>query len=76
MVLLKKMLALFKRANEQCLCSKFIVNIGENANVTCVTSTNDVRNNRITVAFQKWDLVPSQNRSLFNYSIQIEYENQ
>ena len=56
--------------------AKFIAIIGGNANVTCVTFTNDVRNNRNTVAFVKWDLVLSQNRSLFNYSVQIEYENQ
>ena len=48
---------------------KFIANIGKHANVT-----NDVRNNRNTVAFEKWDLVPSHNRSLFNYSVQIKYE--
>ena len=52
--------------------AKIIANIGENANVRCVTFTNDVRNNRNTEAFEKWDLVPSQNRSLFNYSVQIE----
>ena len=54
--------------------AKIIANIGENANVRCVTFTNDVRNNRNTVAFEKWDLVLSQNRSLFNYSVQIEDE--
>ena len=42
--------------------AKFIGNIGENANVRCVTFTNDVRNNRKTVEFEKWDFVPSQNR--------------
>ena len=43
--------------------AKFIANIGGNANVRCVTFTNDVRNNRNTVVFEKWDLqVPSQNR--------------
>ena len=41
---------------------KFIANIGENANVRCVTFTNDVRNNTNTVVFEKWDLIPSQNR--------------
>ena len=56
--------------------AKFIANIGENANVRCVTFTNDVRNNRNTVVFEKWDLVPSQNRRLFNYSVKIKYENQ
>ena len=56
--------------------AKFTAIIGGTANVTCVTFTNDVRNNRNTVAFVKWDLVLSQNRSLFNYSVQIEYENQ
>ena len=56
--------------------AKFIPIIRGTANVTCVTFTNDVRNNRNTVAFIKWDLVLSQNRSLFNYSVQIEYENQ
>ena len=35
---------------------------GENANVRCVTFTSDVRNNRNTVVFEKWDLVLSQNR--------------
>ena len=42
--------------------AKFITNIGKTANVRCVTFTNDVRNNRNTVVFEKWDLVPSQNR--------------
>ena len=42
--------------------AKFIANIGENANVRCVTFTNDFRNNRNTVVFEKWDLVLSQNR--------------
>ena len=56
--------------------TKVIPIIRGTANVTCVTFTNDVRNNRNTVAFIKWDLVLSQNRSLFNYSVQIEYENQ
>ena len=42
--------------------AKFIAYIGKNANVRCVTFTNDVRNNRNTVVFEKWDLVPSQNR--------------
>ena len=56
--------------------AKFIANVGKNANVRCVTFTNDVRNNRNTVLFEKWDLVPSQNRSLFNYNVKIEYENQ
>ena len=30
--------------------AKFIAKVGENANVTCVTFTNDGRNNRNTVA--------------------------
>ena len=55
---------------------KFISNIVKNANVTSVTFTNDVRNNRNTVAFEKWDLVLSQNRCFFSYSVKIEYENQ
>ena len=42
--------------------AKFIANIGENANVRWVTFTNNVCNNRNTVVFEKWDLVPSQNR--------------
>ena len=42
--------------------AKFIANVGKNANIRCVTFTNDVRNNRNTVVFEKWDLVPSQNR--------------
>ena len=40
---------------------KFIFNIVKNANVTSVTFTIDARNNRNTVAFEKWDLVLSQN---------------
>ena len=70
------MLALIKRANEQCLYCEIHCQYRENANVRCVTFSNNVRNNRNTAAFEKWDLVPSQNRSLFNYSVQIEYENQ
>ena len=54
--------------------AKIIAIIGENANVRCVTFTNDVPNNRNTAAFEKWDLVLSQNRSLFNYNVQIEDE--
>ena len=54
----------------------FISNIGGNANVTCVTFTNDARNNRNTVTFKKCDLVLTQNRLHFNYSVKIEYENQ
>ena len=42
--------------------AKFIANIGGNANVGCVTFTNYVRNNKNTVVFEKWDLVPSQNK--------------
>ena len=42
--------------------AKFIADIGKNANVRCVTFTSDVRNNRNTVVFKKWDLAPSQNR--------------
>ena len=42
--------------------AKVIANIGENANVRCVTFTNDVRNNRNTVVLEKGDLVLSQNR--------------
>ena len=56
------MIALFKRANAQCSCCYIHCQYRENANVRCVTFTNDVRNNRNTVAFEKWDLVPSQNR--------------
>ena len=41
--------------------AKFIANIRKNVNVRCVTFTNDVRNNRNTVVFEKWDLVLSQN---------------
>ena len=33
--------------------AKFIENIGKNANVTCVTFTNEARNNINTVAFEK-----------------------
>ena len=55
---------------------KFISNIVKNANVTSVTFTNDVCNNRNTVVFEKWDLVLSQNRWFFSYSVKIKYENQ
>ena len=52
------MFALFKRANEQCLCCEIHCQyIWKNEDATCVTFTNDIRNNRITVAFEKWDLV-------------------
>ena len=37
--------------NSVCV-EKFITNIGINANVNCVTFTNDVRNNRNTVALK------------------------
>ena len=37
--------------------AKFVANIRKYANVRCVTFTNDVRNNRNTVVFKKWDLV-------------------
>ena len=37
--------------------------------------TNDLCNNRNTVAFEKWDLVLSQNKLLFSYSVKIKYEN-
>ena len=50
---------------------KFISNIVKNANVTSVTVTNDARNNRNTVAFERWDLVLSQNRCFFGYSVKI-----
>ena len=53
---------------------KFIWNIVKNANVTSVTFTNDARNNRNTVALEKWDLVLSQNRCFFSYSVKIKYE--
>ena len=56
--------------------AKFIAKKEKNANVRCVTFTSDVRNNRNTVVFEKWDLVLSQNRRLFNYSVNIKYENQ
>ena len=55
---------------------KFISNIEKNANVRSVTFTNDARNNRNTVAFEKLDLVLSQNRWFFNYNVKIQYENQ
>ena len=42
--------------------AKFIAKKEKNANVRCVTFTSDVRNNRNIVVFEKWDLVPSQNR--------------
>ena len=50
---------------------KFISNIVKNANVTSVTVTNDARNNRNTVTFEKWDLVLSQNWCFFGYSVKI-----
>ena len=56
--------------------AKFIAKKEKNANVRCVTFTSDVRNNRNAVVFEKWDLVLSQNRRLFNYSVKIKYENQ
>ena len=56
--------------------AKFIAKKEKTANVRCVTFTSDVRNNRNTVVFEKWDLVLSQNRRLFNYSVKIKYENQ
>ena len=46
--------------------AKFIANIGKMRTSDVCTFTNDVRNNRNTVAFEKWDLVLSQNRLLFN----------
>ena len=55
---------------------KFISIIVKNTNVTSVTFTNDTRNNRNTVAFEKWDLVLSQNRWFFSYSVKIKYDNQ
>ena len=42
--------------------AKFIAKKEKNATVRCVTFTSDVRNNRNTVVFEKWDLAPSQNR--------------
>ena len=68
--------SLFKRANNSVHVAKFIAKKEKNANVRCVTFTSDVRNNRNTVVFEKWDLVQSQNRRLFNYSVKIKYENQ
>ena len=47
--------------NSVCV-AKFIANIGENANVTCMTFTNDARNNINTVTFEKCALFLSQNR--------------
>ena len=41
---------------------KIITNRVKNANVTCVTFTNDERNNRNTVVFEKCHMVLSQNR--------------
>ena len=55
--------------------AKFIAKKEKYANVRCVTFTSDVRNNRNTVVFEKWDLVLSQNRRLFNHSVKIKYEN-
>ena len=42
--------------------AKFISNIVKNANVTCVAFTNGELNYRNTIAFEKWDLVLSQNK--------------
>ena len=55
--------------------AKFIAKKEKNANFRYVTFTSDVCNNRNTVVFEKWDLVLSQNRRLFNYSVIIKYEN-
>ena len=55
---------------------KFVSNIVKNAKVRSVNFTNDARNNRNTVEFEKWDLVLSQNRWFFNYTVKIKYENQ
>ena len=62
--------------NSEKTVEKFISNIVKNANVTSVTFTNYARNYRNTVAFEKWDLVLSQNRWVFSYSVKIKYENQ
>ena len=56
------MLALFKRANDQSLCCKMHCQNREKYERHICDLTNDARNNRNTVAFEKWDLVLSQNR--------------
>ena len=56
------MLALFKRANDQCLCCEIYCKNGEKCERQMCDFTNDARHNRNRVAFQKWDLVLSQNR--------------
>ena len=43
----------------------FMCNIVKKAKVRYVTFTNDARNIRNTVAFEKWDLVLSQNCFFF-----------
>ena len=53
---------------------KFIFSILKNANLTSVTFTNDACNDRNTVAFEKWDLVLSQNRCFFSDSVKIKYK--
>ena len=55
---------------------KFISSILKNANVTSVTFTNDACNDRNTVAFEKWDLVLSQNRCFFSDSVKVKYKKQ
>ena len=55
---------------------EFISNVVKNANVSSSDLRNDARSNRNTVAFEKWDLVLSQNRCFFSYSVKIKYENQ
>ena len=43
--------------------AKFIANLEKNANVTCVTFTNNAHNNRNTAAFEKKDLVTSMSQN-------------
>ena len=56
------MLALFKRAHDQSLCCKIHCQNGEKCERHICDFTKDARNNRYTVAFEKLDLVLSQNR--------------
>ena len=56
------MSALFKRANDQSLCCKIHCQNREKCERHICDFTNDARNNRNTVAIEKWDLVLSQNR--------------
>ena len=51
------MLALFKRAMISVYVAKFIAKIGKNANVTCVTFTNDARNNLLFATTMVYEIL-------------------